>query len=200
MKKRTLLPILGILLLAHAPSTVHGQELFVGSMIRVRASQPSGTERGWAEGSVDRLTPDTLWYQSGGSVSAMSWDNVDIQRPTFRNHGLSGLAIGAVAGGAVGGLVAYMTFEQTYTPRRTCYSSPQSFAIIPSGLFGTCGGGGGPSNSRGANTVLGVVGGALIGGPLGYFVGRVLGRWETVGLDQITVGPGNLSLSLRVRP
>ena len=100
MKKPALLPILGILLLAHAPSTAHGQQLTAGDMIRVRASQPSGTERGWAEGSVDRLTPDTLWYQSGGSVSAMSWDNVELERSTFQNHGLRGLAIGALAGGA----------------------------------------------------------------------------------------------------
>ena len=57
--------LFSLLLLVNAPSTVHGQELFVGSTIRVRASQPSGTERGWTEGSVDRLTPDTLWYQSG---------------------------------------------------------------------------------------------------------------------------------------
>ena len=187
--------LLGIVLLAHAPSTAQAQQLVAGAMIRVRASQSTGTERGWTEGSVDRLTPDTLWYQSGGSVSAMSWDNVELERSTFRNHGLSGLGIGAVAGGAIGALVANVIFEQTYG-RRACHSSFRD-------LFGPCDVTGAgtlvASNSRGKDTVLGAAGGALIGGPLGYFVGRVLGRWETVKLDQLTVGAGSLSLSLRVR-
>ena len=93
MKKRALVPILGILLLAPAPSTVHGQQLVAGDMIRVRASQSTGTGREWTEGSMVRLAPDTLWYQSSGGVSAMSWDNVELKRPTFRNQPWSRLLV-----------------------------------------------------------------------------------------------------------
>ena len=113
--------LFSLLLLVNAPSTAHGQQLIAGDMIRVRASQSTGAGRGWTEGSVVRLTADTLWYQSGGSVSAMSLDNVELERSTFRNHGLSGLGIGAVAGGAIGALVANVISEQTYR-RRGCHS------------------------------------------------------------------------------
>ena len=82
MKKQALRPtgnsvlkrglLLGIILLAHAPLTALGQELAAGDTIRLRPSQSTGTARGWSEGSVVRLAPDTLWYRSSGSVSAIS--------------------------------------------------------------------------------------------------------------------------------
>jgi outer membrane lipoprotein SlyB len=49
-------------------------------------------------------------------------------------------------------------------------------------------------------TATGAFYGALIGGTLGYVVGRGLGRWETVEIDQVTVGDGALSFSLSIRP
>ena len=78
--------LFSLLLLVNTPSTAHGQQLIAGDTIRVRASQSTGTGRVWTEGSVVRLAPDTLWYQSSGGVSAMSWDNVELKRPTFRNQ------------------------------------------------------------------------------------------------------------------
>ncbi len=137
-----------------------------------------------------RLTPDTLWYRSSGDVSPMSLGNADIQRSTSRSHRWAGLALGAVAGGAIGGLVAYNSFEP-----RVGY---ESLGTVIACVFNNCG----PPpqvNSRSEETVGGAVGGALIGGTLGYFVGKMLGRWETVELDQITAGGGRLSLSLRIR-
>ena len=86
---------------------MNGVQVVAGDTIRVRASQSTEPGRQWTEATMVRLTPDSLWYESSGNVSPMSMDNADIQRPTFRNHRWAGLAIGAVAGGAVGGLAAY---------------------------------------------------------------------------------------------
>ena len=198
MNKPALLPILRILLLVHAPSTAHGQQLVTGDAIRVRPSQSTEPGRQLTEATVDRLTSDTLWYQSGGSVSAMSWDNVELQRSTFQNHGLRGLAIGAVAGGAIGGLAAYVIFEPRYSsgrPARVClggaldvFPSNGCDAVAPVLL-----------NNRAGDTILGAFAGALIGGGLGYLVGRTLGHWEAVELDRLTVGSGALSLSFRIQ-
>ncbi len=79
-----------LLLLTHAPSTAHSQQLATGDTIRVRPSQSTEAGRQWTDATVDRLTPDTLWYQSRGTVSPMSVDNADIQRPTLRDHRLRG--------------------------------------------------------------------------------------------------------------
>ena len=195
MNKQALLPtgnsawkcrlLLGILLLAHVPSTAHGQQLVAGDTIRVRPSQsteprgqwtveqpkPRWTE--WTEGTVVQLTPDTVWYQSSGSVSPISMDNADIQRPTHRDHRVAGAVIGGLAGGAIVGLVAYFETARVETAFRT--------------------------NDRARQTVYGVIGGALWGGVFGNLLGRQLGRWETVELDQITVGDGNLAVSLRIQ-
>ena len=70
------------LLLAHAPSTAHGQQLVAGDAIRVRASQSTEPDRQWIDATVARLTPDTLWYQSDDIVSPISIDNAEIRRRT----------------------------------------------------------------------------------------------------------------------
>jgi len=54
-------------------------------------------------------------------------------------------------------------------------------------------------NSRAEETAGGAVVGALTGGALGFFVGKALGPWETVELDQLRVGGGAISLSFRIR-
>ncbi len=56
-----------------------------------------------------------------------------------------------------------------------------------------------PANSRAEETARLAVGAALIGGGLGYVVGMLLGRWETVQLDQFMIGDGNLAVSMSVR-
>ena len=204
MNKQALLPtrnstwkcglLLGMLLLAHAPSQAHGQ-LVAGDMIRVRASQSTGTGRGWTEGSVVRLAPDTLWYQSSGSVSAMSWDNVELKRATFRNHRWSGLAIGAAAGGAIGAFVALVDFNPTAPLENLSLGCSLLSSVCPNEHVGPLL----PAHSRAQETATHVLGGALIGGGLGYVVGRLLGRWETVEQDQVSVGDGNLAVSMRIR-
>ena len=204
MNKQTLLParnstwryglLLGTLLLAHAPSPAHGQ-LVAGDVIRIKASQSTGTGRGWSEGSVVRLAPDTLWYQSSGSVSALSWDDVELERATLRNHRWSGLAIGAAAGGAIGAFVALVNSEPTFPLEGLSlgcsllsFACPVDFANPFT-----------PDKSQTGETVTYVLGGALIGGGLGYVVGRLLGRWETVELDQVIVGDGSLAVSMSIR-
>ena len=196
MKKHALVPILGILLLAPAPSTVHGQELFVGSIIRVGASQSTGTERGWTEGSLVRLTSDTLWYQSDGSVSAMSLVNAEIRRATDRNRRWAGLGIGAAAGGAIGALVALVNFEPT---EKLSLSCSILFFVCSDELVDPLVDPIVPVNSRAEEAVTGAIVGALTGGGLGYVVGMLLGRWETVELDQVMVGAGNLAVSMSIR-
>ena len=131
-----------------------------------------------------RLTPDTLWYQSNDIVSPISIDNAEIRRPTHRNHRWLGLAAGGVAGGAIGAAAAYYGFErgQPATPCATIFEF--EIRCYP---------------SRGNAAIGGAFVGAVIGGGLGYVVGRTLGRWETVEFDQITVGTGNLGVSLRIR-
>lgn len=177
-----------LLLLAHA-SIAHGQLLVAGDTIRVKASQSTEAERGWTEATVDRLTPDTLWYRSRGSVSPMSMDNADIQRYTFRDYRWGGAQLGGLAGGAIGGLVGHLRFEPELVEfRKTCTSLVPSlcdeFRQTNSGLLAS---------------IKGAAAGALVGGMVGWFVGRTAGRWETVDIDQITTGDGTLSLSLRIR-
>ena len=195
MKKRALLPILGILLLAHAPSTAHGQELVTGDTIRVRLSRSIEPKRQWAveqtkprwtEATVLRLTPDTPWYQSSGGVSPISMDIVDIQRPTDRDHRVAGAVIGGVTVGAISALIGH----KEYSPRvRDCGSGWNffCFATKPNPL------------SRGERTALIAALGASVGGYLGYHAGKLLGHWETVELDQVMIGDGNLAVSLRIR-
>ena len=188
--------LFSLLLLVNAPSIALGQQLVAGDMIRVRASQRTGTGREWTQGSVVRLAPDTLWYQSSGGVSAMSWDNVELKRPTFRNHRWSGLGIGAAAGGAIGALVALVNFEPT---EKLSLSCSILFFICSNELVDPLVDHLVPVHSRAEETATGAVRGALIGGGLGYVVGMLLGRWETVELDQITVGAGSLAVSMNIR-
>ena len=188
--------LFSLLLLVNAPSTAHGQQLIAGDMIRVRASQSTGTGRGWTEGSVVRLAPDTLWYQSSGGVSAMSWDNIELKRPTFRNHRWSGLGIGAAAGGAFGALVTLVTFEPS---EKLSFSCSILFFVCSDEIVDPLVEPLVPFKSRTEETVSGAVRGALIGGGLGYVVGMLLGRWETVQLDQVMIGDGNLAVSMRIR-
>ena len=178
-----------LLLLAHPPSAAHGQELAAGETIRVRASQETEPNRSWNDGTVVRLTPDTLWYRSGGGVSPMPIDNAEIKRSTLRDHRWGGAKLGGLAGFAIGGLVGHFTFEpELYEFRRTCTSLVPSlcdeFRQSNSGLV---------ASAKGAAT------GILIGATVGWFVGRRAGRWETVEVDQITTRDGALSLSFRVR-
>ncbi len=202
MKKHGLLPtgnpalkcglLLGILLPANAPSTAQGQQLVAGDAVRVSAPQSREPSPPWIEGTVVRVKPDTLWYEARGSVSSISVDNVEIQRPTFRDRRWAGLGIGALAGGAVGALAAYSSFE----PRFGYEDGLGDFICL---LFGCDPGPQVQVNSRAEETAGGAVVGALTGGALGFFVGKVLGRWETVELDQVMIGDGNLAVSMRIR-
>ena len=195
MKKRTLLPVLGIILLAHAPSTAHGQQLTAGDSIRVKPTRSIEPERKWAvqqprpqwtEATVVRLTADTLWYESSGNVSPISMDDAAIQRPTARNHRWAGAAMGGVTFGVISGMISH----KTYKPRVSscsgggwgfgCGSRPNEF-------------------SQGQVTAAGVAGRALVGGFFGWVLGRKLERWETVELDQVMIGDGNLAVSLSIR-
>ena len=172
--------LLGILLLAHAPSTAHGQQLVAGDTIRVKPSRSTEPKRQWTveqpvprwtEATVVRLTPDTLWYQSSGSVSPISMDIADIQRPTHRDHRVAGAVIGGVTGGAIGAWIGH----GNYSLRSSC----GIFCSKPNPL------------SRGEHTAFMVAVGASVGGFLGYHAGKLLGHWETVELDQLSVGGGN---------
>ena len=194
--------LFSLLLLAHAPSAAHGQPLVAGSVIRVKplSTEPSplwGVEQQprWSEGSVVRFAPDTLWYQSSGGVSARSWDNVELKRPTFRNHRWSGLWIGAAAGGAIGALAALVNFEPTEKLSFSCsilfFVCSDELDPFVDPLV--------PVNSRTEEAATGAVAGALIGGGLGYVVGKLLGRWETVQLDQLMIRDGSLAVSMRIR-
>ena len=194
MKKRALLPILGILTLVHAPSTAHGQQLVAGETIRVKPSRSTEPERQWAvkqavprwtEATVVRLTPDTLWYQSSGNVSPISMDIADIQRPTHRDHRVAGAVIGGVTVGAISALIGH----KEYSPRVGDCGSGWNFfcsATKPNPL------------SRGEQTALIAALGASVGGYLGYHAGKLLGHWATVELDQVMIGDGNLAVSMRI--
>ena len=100
--------------MAGAPSTARGRQLVAGDAIRVRASQSTEPDPQWTDATVVRLTPDTLWYQANDIVSPISIDNVELERPSLRNHRWAGLGIGALAGGAVGALAAYSSFEPRF--------------------------------------------------------------------------------------
>ncbi len=177
---------------ARARSTAHGQQVRVGEAIRVRDLQSTEPDPQWTDATVVRLTPDTLWSQAGSSVSAISIDNVELKRPTFQNRRWAGLWIGALAGGAVGALAAYSSFE----PRFGYEDGLGAFIGL---AFGVDPGPQVQVNSRAADTAAGATVGALTGGALGFFVGKVLGRWETVELDRLAVGSGALSLSFSIR-
>ena len=56
-----------------------------------------------------------------------------------------------------------------------------------------------PPVSREAFTVQSGFFGALIGGGLGHLLGKAVGRWETVELDQIRAKDGNLGVSVSIR-
>ena len=135
-----------------------------------------------------RLIPDTLWYQASGNVSQISMENAEIQRAAGRKHWRNGLWIGAVAGGAIGALVAYSSFEPRFG-----YKNLAVFFFCPGCDPDT------QLNSRAEETAGGAVVGALAGGAMGFLVGKSLGRWERVELDQLTVGDGNLAVSMRIR-
>jgi hypothetical protein len=103
-----------------APTSMSGQDLLPSASIRVRASESAEPGRRWIEGTVARLTPDTLWYGASGSVSSMLLDNAEIQR--HRNRRLAGMVIGGIAGGAIGALGG--TFGQSSPTSRgdaTCW-------------------------------------------------------------------------------
>ena len=190
MTRQSLLLVLGIILLAHAPAPAYGQQVTAGDSIRVMALQSAEPKRQWGveqpkpewtEATVVRLTPDTLWYEASGNVSPIPMDNADIQRPMPGDYRVAGAVIGGVAGGVVGGLIGYATHEP-------------KFGFGGSG-FGGIGGGIACAisgcrtrqiNSRAEDTANAALALAGIGGGLGYLLGKAAGRWETVELDQIT--------------
>jgi hypothetical protein len=117
----------------------------------------------------------------------MSVDQADIQRPTLRDHRVRGAQFGGLAGAAVGGLIAYSRFEpeiETGPTKCTGFNCRQPQQ----------------TNSGLVASIKGAAAGILIGGTLGWFVGRALGQWETVELAQLMIGDGNLAVSLRIRP
>ena len=122
----------------------------------------------------------------------MSWDKVELKRPTSGDRRWSGLGVGASAGGAIGALVALVDFS----PENLSLGCAILSLVCPEDLVVSLV----PANSRARETVVGAVGGALLGGGLGYVVGMLFGRWETVGLDQVMIGDGNLAVSLSLRP
>ena len=164
-------------LLVNTPTAALGQQLVAGDAIGLRATRRWPLEQRkpqWTEATVVRVTPDTLWYQSGGHVSPISVEKSEIRRRTFRNHQRAGTVIGVVAGGAIGALAGHASYEP-----KTRVS--------------------GPPVSREAFTVESGFYGALIGGGLGHLLGKALGHWETVELDRITARDGNLAVSVRIR-
>lgn len=177
------------LLLAHAPSTAHSQQLVTGDTIRVRPLQSTEPGRQWTDATVARLAPDTLWYRSRDTLSPMLLDNADIQLPTFRDHRWAGARLGGLAGGAVGALVSYLGFEPEIGPAECGYAITLGLCRAPRQI-----------NSGLIASTKGAAAGALIGGMVGWFVGRTAGRWESVEVDQITARDGALSLSFRIRP
>ena len=126
---------------------------------------------------------------------AVQGDNVELKRSTSRNHRWSGLAIGAVGGGAIGALVALVDFDPTSPLENLSLGCSILAFVCPNELVGPLV----PANSLAEEIATRAIGGALIGGGLGYVVGMLLGRWETVELDQIMVGDGNLAVSMRIR-
>ena len=193
---------LGTLLLVLAPSTARSQQFVAGDTIRVKPSGSIEPERKWAveqprprwtEGTVVRVTPDTVWYQSSGNVSPISMDIANIQRPTHRDHRVAGAVIGGVVGGVVGALIGYSSFEPEYKLQGGFGASGGGFVCALNGCNIP------QSNSRAgdtANVAIAVGGTAAI---VGYLIGKAVGRWETVQLDQVAIAPGNLAVSMRIR-
>lgn len=172
------LRFLGILLLAQAPSTAYGQQLFAG------------------DATVTRLTPVILWHQSDHIITSRSIGPAEIRRATHRDHRWSGLAIGAVAGGTIGALVGLGNFEPLSYPGNLSLSCSVLSFVCPDDLVDPLV----EADSRpDEHTTTGIVAGALIGGGLGFLVGKMLGHWETVELDQLTVAAGNVAVSMRIR-
>jgi len=133
-----------------------------------------------------RLTPDTVWYQSSGNVSPISMDiaNIQIQRATHRDHRVAGAVIGGVTGATVLGLFGHSVWSPVVKENNDCFL----FCATEPNPF-----------SRGAQTAIFAALGALTGGWLGLIVGEKLGNWEAVELNQITVGDGNLAVSISIR-
>ena len=191
-----------------APSTAHGQELIAGGSIRVRPSQPPETggqwtaepHRRWADATVVRLTPDSLWYESGGDVAALSVEAVEVRRPTLKDQRWLGMGLGGVLGGVIGAVVGTSMspgdqFRPTY---------PEAVGCRGSGFFSRSCTSYGPlvyeQYDSSTDDILGAsVVGVLAGGGLGYLAGKMFRRWETVELDQLTVGAGNLAVSMSIR-
>jgi len=141
------------------------------------------------DATVDRLTPDTLWYQSRGSVSPMAMDNADIQRLTLRDHRLRGAQFGGLAGAVVGGVIGYNRFEPEIVDVPCKYAVTPDLCRPPR-----------QTNSGLVASIKGAAAGVLVGGTVGWFVGRALGQWEAVELAQVMIGDGKLAVSMRIRP
>ena len=87
MKKRALLPILGMILLANAPSTAHGQQLTVGDAIRVRP--PESTEPG------PQWTDAMIGSSHTAEAQTASEQTVESRKSPWAAFGLSVLIPGA---------------------------------------------------------------------------------------------------------
>ncbi len=176
----------GSILLATVPSTAHGQRFDARDTIRVKS--PGSLTHKWTEVTLVRLTADTLWYESPGGVSWLPMANAQIQRSTHQDRRVAGTVIGIVAGGAAGAWIAHATFEPEF------HHSSLGGALVCA--INNCT----PpqSNSRSTVTAEGALVGAVLGGGIGYLIGKAAGRWETVEIDQIAARNGAFSMSLRV--
>ena len=176
--------------LAHAPSTAHGQQLAIGNTIRVRLSQSTEPKRRWTKATVVRMTLDTLWYQARGSVLPMPMDNAVIQRRSFQNHERLGLGIGGVVGGVIGAVVgASMGRGDEF---KTVYSNCTLMGDCRTAEYKQI-------NSSTDDILRGSVVGALLGAGVGGLIGKAVKRWQTVELEQVMIGDGNLAVSLSIR-
>ena len=143
----------------------------VGEVIRVRFE-----DGGLAEGVVRVWTPSSLTLtQADGPSMELDWSEVsEVLRYRTRGHAGSGLLIGALAGGAVAGTHAGVTWE------------PCTFLCF------------GPQD-RGGTIALAAVIGAVAGGALGALVGAAVRTpsWEPVAIPVLSPNSATFLLGVR---
>ena len=157
------------------PSSTSGQVHEAGTEIRFRTGPHlSASAEAWQDARLERVNGDTVWVHQGEQVLGLSLVSFEVQARTGKTAAGRGLGVGLLAGATAGGVFGAVVHEPTYG-----YDDPS--VAFRCAFGGSC-----PrkpqQNSRLGDVLSGALRGALIGGALGWLIGRTTPEWVAIEL------------------
>ena len=180
--------LIALLFSAVCPASTFAQAFEAGAEIRFRSLNELGTpNESWQEAALERVVADTVWVRHDGKVFPLSLASAEVRVQTEGHMGGKGFGWGLLAGALAGGVLGALQHEPRYGHRS-----------LEAGL-GCAFGGPCPPESKLNSRIVDAMGsaarGALVGGAIGWLIGRTLPDWVTL----TGAEPGSYSVNAHVR-